>query len=332
MKALIHGGADALGVPRWDFSSNANSAGPAPHALERLAHADRRGYPDPAYTALRERLAQRHGVRPSQVLVAASASEFIRRMSLAMALHHPGAAVRCPRPGYGEYAAAAQALGLRVVGADESPAALAWVTQPDSPSGQVPGQLWPSTTLTVLDLAYAPLQLSGPCVELPFWAWQLWSPNKALGLTGVRGAYAIAPEQDAPWARALEGLAPSWPLGADGVALLQAWLSADTEPWLAQARAVLRQWKAQQLALCSALGWTCEPSHTPYYLARWPEQGAARLTRLQALRLAGVKLRDTASMGLPDHVRVSVQAPEAQQALRLAWASSSGSAHAIKEA
>ena len=332
MKALVHGGPDALGVPRWDFSSNANSAGPAPHALARLAQADRRRYPDPAYTALRERLAQWHGVRPSQVLVAASASEFIRRMSLAVALRLPGAAVRCPQPGYGDYAAAANALGLRVVGPEGEAPLLAWVTQPGSPHGQVLPSPQPGPTITVLDLAYQPLQLSGAPAELPLWAWQLWSPNKALGLTGVRGAYSIAPAHAGPWLQALEALAPSWPLGAEGVALLEAWASVDTEDWLVHARAQLRQWKAQQLALCAALGWLCVPSDTPYHLVRWPGPRAVRLNRLRALRDAGIKLRDTASMGLPDHVRMSVQPPEAQQALRLAWSASMRPAPAMKEA
>ena len=170
----------------------------------RLAQADRARYPDPSYTALRERLAQRHGVSPSQVLVAASASEFIRRMSLAIALRVPGAAVRCPQPGYGDYAAAALALGLQVVGAEVDAPSLAWVTQPGSPQGQVLPTPRPGPAITVLDLAYQPLQLGGAPSEPPHWAWQLWSPNKALGLTGVRGAYAIAPERDSHWVQALE--------------------------------------------------------------------------------------------------------------------------------
>ncbi|MES2943598.1 MAG: aminotransferase, partial [Pseudomonadota bacterium] len=39
---------------------------------------------------------------------------------------------------------------------------------------------------------------------------------------------------------------------------------------------------------------------------------------LAALRVQGIKLRDTASFGLPGHVRVSVQAPAAQDLLRQA--------------
>ncbi|HEY0820684.1 MAG TPA: aminotransferase class I/II-fold pyridoxal phosphate-dependent enzyme, partial [Rhizobacter sp.] len=166
----------------------------------------------------------------------------------------------------------------------------------------------------VVDRAYAPLRLGGDAPPLPAQAWQLWSPNKALGLTGVRGAYAIAPPDDA-LLDDLHMLAPSWPLGAHGVALLEAWADAATQAWLADSLHTLRAWKRQQLALCAELGWTCdEGSVTPFYTVRWTD--AALLPRL---RERGVKLRDTTSMGLPGHVRMSVQPPAAQQALRDAW-------------
>lgn len=49
----IHGGPDALGVPRWDFSTNSNACGPCPHALAAVLQANATHYPDPQYTALR---------------------------------------------------------------------------------------------------------------------------------------------------------------------------------------------------------------------------------------------------------------------------------------
>ncbi|MDE2119307.1 MAG: aminotransferase, partial [Betaproteobacteria bacterium] len=58
----VHGGPDARGRARWDFSTNVNAAGPCPQAVRALARVDATAYPDPHYHVLREHLAARHGV------------------------------------------------------------------------------------------------------------------------------------------------------------------------------------------------------------------------------------------------------------------------------
>ena len=143
--------------------------------------------------------------------------------------------------------------------------------------------------------------------------WQLWSPNKALGLTGVRGAYAIAPLQGLALARSLEQMAPSWPLGAHAVAMLTAWVQADAQRWLAQSREQLTTWKAAQVACLGEAGWVCLPSEANYVCARAPHA-----LDVPALRAQGIKLRDTTSLGLPGHWRLGVLPPAAQQALHTA--------------
>jgi histidinol-phosphate aminotransferase len=165
----------------------------------------------------------------------------------------------------------------------------------------------------VLDCAYEPLRLSGASslsAAQRAQVWQLWTPNKALGLTGVRAAYAIAPLGADERVLALERLCSSWPVGAHGVALLQAWVQPTVQAWLAASLLTLTQWKTRQIALMQDLGWHCLPSDTPFFCAR-PGAGV-NLTRLRA---AGIKLRDATSFGLPGHVRLSVQPPEAQDAL-----------------
>lgn len=309
-----HGGPDALGVPRWDFSTNANACGPCPVALAALQQTDARHYPDPAYTALRERLAAFHGVAAERIVLAASASEFIARLTAALRL--AGAQrVWLPDRAYGDYARAAAAWGLARV-SDPAQADLLWLCEPSSPLGgaePMTADVLRQGGVVVLDRAYEPLRLAGAC-SLNETAlqrvWQLWSPNKALGLTGVRGAYAIAPLHGAALAESLQGLAPSWPLGAHGVALLQAWVQTDTQAWLAHSRQQLAGWKTAQIDSLQALGWTCLPSNAPFFCAR----PAAPLDA-DALRSAGVKLRHTPSLGLPDHWRLSVQPPDAQAAL-----------------
>jgi histidinol-phosphate aminotransferase len=311
--AISHGGPDAAGVPRWDFSTNANACGPAPRVLLSIRQADAARYPDPAYTALREQLASFHAVPAERIVIAASASEFISRMTMAVAQRWPRTSVHAPQPGYADYGRAAHTCGLKPAQAGD--AMLVWHTEPGSPEGR--SQQVPATregAVLVVDRAYAPLRLEGEAPALPRHAWQLMSPNKALGLTGVRGAYAVAPAEASELQAALERLAPSWPLGAHGVAMLAGWATAEAQAWLADCLPTLREWKRQQLACCAELGWLCRDSVTPFFVAQWPD--AQWLPRL---REHGVKLRDTTDMGLPGHVRLSVQAPQAQQALRAAW-------------
>jgi histidinol-phosphate aminotransferase len=258
--------------------------------------------------------------------------------------------VYLPPHSYGDYAQAAQAWGLAAIPQAED-AQLVWVCEPSSPLGGAHA-LWPldlrnthqnqgsssgqSTSLQaktvhpeldegfsdvrrtplVLDRAYEPLRLSGqPSLTDDQLAqvWQMWTPNKALGLTGVRAAYAIAPLGSDETVTALERLCPSWPVGAHGVAMLQAWVQPDVQTWLAGSLLTLRDWKARQIKLLQALGWHCLTSEANFFCAR-PAPGC----NLTQLRTAGIKLRDTTSFGLPGHVRLGVLPPEAQDALALA--------------
>jgi histidinol-phosphate aminotransferase len=297
-------------------------------ALAAVREADRRHYPDPAYTALKRQLAAFHGVAAGRVVLAASASEFIFRLTAVTALHANGP-VAVPVHAFGDYATAARGYGrpvLRHSDAGAEAATLVWHTDPGSPLGDsVPPS--PSEAVTVVDRACEPLRLSGHST----WGtaldgvFQLWSPNKALGLTGVRAAYALAPDgaPGAAWVQRLEAACPSWPLGAEGVALLQAWASPAVQAWVAASLDTLRTWKTQQTQALQALGWQVLPSVTNFNLLRPPAHGAwgtgstdATVAAVHhALAAEGVAWRHTASFGLPGAWRVSVQAPPAQDAM-----------------
>ena len=312
-----HGGPDAQGVPRWDFSTNANACGPCPTVLTAVQRADARHYPDPSYTALRAALADFHAVDAERIVLAGSASEFIGRFT-AWVAREGGQRVWLPAHAYGDYARAAEAWRLERT-AYPALADLAWLCDPASPLGHAEPMatvVAATAPCVVLDRAYEPLRLAGRC-RLDAAAlnrvWQLWSPNKALGLTGVRGSYAIAPAGAVPMARALDELAPSWPLGAHAVALLDAWVQPASQDWLAGSLNTLRQWTAAQRNLLIELGWAVLPSDTPFFCAVPPHALVASV-----LRARGIKLRDASSFGLPGHWRLSAQSPEAQAALRAA--------------
>ncbi len=308
--------------------------GPCPAVLHALRTVDAAHYPDPRYTALRVALARFHGVDAERIVVAASASEFIHRISAAVA-QGGGRQVWLPAHSYGDYERAAQAWGLQVLRAPSLPdgdTALRWCCEPSSPLGQpqpdLALQAERAGSPCILDLAYEPLRLEGRAsldAAQRDRVWQLWTPNKAMGLTGIRAAYAIAPDDAvaSPLMQRLERLAPSWPLGAHGVALLEAWIGDEAQAWLAQSLQTLRSWKAQQRALCESLGWHGLASDANFFCARterpYPDLAAA-------LRAEGIKLRDCASFGLPGHVRLGVLPPHSQQALKAAWLRGAGAA------
>lgn len=314
-----HGGPDHAGAVRFDFSTNANACGPCPRALAAVQGADANRYPDPASARLRALLADFHGVAAERIVIAASASEFIFRIT-ARAARDGVRQVALPRHAYGDYAHAAQAWGLERAGTAAG-AGLAWACEPSSPLGQQE-EGWPQRFAgggtVVLDRAYEPLRLAGTSSLAPAdldRVWQLWSPNKALGLTGVRGAYAIAPAGGEAAACSLAALAPSWPLGAHGEALLEAWTESGVQQWLEASRATLRDWKALQEQMCRGLGWEVRTGSANFFVAAAPGVVAA----LPALRARRLGLRNCASFGLPGEVRLSVQPPAAQDALRVAW-------------
>jgi histidinol-phosphate aminotransferase len=324
-------------------------------ALHAVQQANPQRYPDPAYTHLRSALAGLHGVATERVLLAASASEFIQRIT-AWRWRAGDRHVWTPPHAYGDYTHAAQAWGLQLTTLPDlssgfnsstllepAPTLLAeskqqgqlrWLCDPGSPLGQSESAqtlaavlsglprtasnqfgltLQASQVTLVVDRAYAPLRLQGQSALSPEQldqVWQLWSPNKALGLTGVRAAYAIAPLGAEADVLALDVLAASWPIGVHGEAMLQAWTLAETQQWVAQSRPRLAQWLQALRETLQNHGWTCAPTDTPYFCAKPPS-----LLDASALRRHGIKCRDATSFGLPGWWRWSAQPPEALAAL-----------------
>lgn len=336
----LHGGPDSTGPLRYDFSSNANSAGPSQIVLDLIKQTDLTHYPDPTYLALREALAQMHGVNAARVLMAGSASEFIFRITSFIAFQsdkqniffksynnglNQTPSVCMPEHAYGDYDAAARAFHLRRVKCYQD-ASLIWLCDPSSPLGQSVNEISKIVDhleieqIAVLDCAYEPLRLVGKLNINPAQLdrlWQMWTPNKALGMTGVRGAYVIAPRGKEYLAEMLISIAPSWLIGADGVTMLKAWVRDDVQRWLESSLITLRQWKSQQLALCHQLGWQSHESISNFFCATHPAFTTEQY--LPVLRQFDIKLRDTASFGLANHVRMAVLPLDAQEKLREAW-------------
>jgi histidinol-phosphate aminotransferase len=311
----IHGGTDAGPEPLWDFSTNTNALGPCPAVLRDVQAADLTRYPDPAYTALRAMLAAHHTTLPEHIAVGAGASELILRLVRAV----PGP-VLVLGPTFSEYARCARMEG-RVVVAAESPSAflamqcpevLGFLCWPNNPTGEA----WPAGFVAeaarrgplVVDLAYAPLCPEGVIdTAAATQAVRLYAPNKALGLTGLRAAYAVTPDG---WP-ALDVLAPSWVIGPAGVAFLRGSVGEAAQDWLPACRPVLAAWRRELAEGLAARGLAVRESPANFLLVRVGDAGAAA----RRLRAQGLRVRDGTSFGLPEWLRLAAAPPEWRAAL-----------------
>lgn len=314
----VHGGSDAFPEPRYDFSSNANALGPCPWVLAAIRGADMTRYPDPLYTRLREKIAVHHGTTPDRIVVGAGASELILRL-----IRHVKGAVQQLAPTFSEYARGALLQRRRLISA-RTPAAfvraqrkhpgIGFICLPNNPTGEV----WPvefipvaaAAGTLVVDMAYVPLcdKACRTAIEdASTAAIRLYSPNKAFGLTGVRGAYLIMPRAD----RGLARLAPSWVIGREAVAFLEAACEPRALEWLDQGLPELKRWRLRFAMALRRMGLNVRESPATFLLA---EVGDA-MRIAGELRAQDVRVRDCTSFGLPRWVRMSAQPPAAQKAL-----------------
>jgi histidinol-phosphate aminotransferase len=314
----VHGGTDSRPDPRYDFSSNANPLGPCPSVLAAVRNADVTRYPDPGYTQLRAALADFHRTASERIVVGAGASELILRL-----ISRIDGTVRQLVPTFSEYGRGARLAGRRLISA-RSPAAflraqsqspgLGFICWPNNPTGD----MWSAEFVAaaaaagplVVDLAYAPLCDAGQTADIEAaaaGAYRLYSPNKAFGLTGVRGAYLITPRID----RRLSNVAPSWVIGRDAVAMLESAILPQACTWLAQGMPQVKRWRTRLAASLRQLGLPVRESPATFLLAK--VGNAARITA--HLRSRDVRVRDGSSFGLRQWIRLSAQPPAAQKAL-----------------
>jgi histidinol-phosphate aminotransferase len=314
----IHGGTDSQTEPRYDFSSNANPLGPCPSVLAAIRRADITRYPDPLYTGLRDELAAFHGASADRVVIGAGASELILRL-----IRRCDGPVHQLAPTFSEYARGAHLTRRRVLSAHSPPAflraqsrhpGLGFLCWPNNPTGDE----WPLEFVAaaaaagplVVDLAYAPLTAASDTAAIEraaARAYRLYSPNKSFGLTGVRGAYLIAPRID----RRLALDAPSWVIGRDAVGLLHASSQRRAQLWLEESLPRVHRWRSQLARSLHQLGLSVRDGPATFLLARVGD--ASRVA--SRLRGYGVRVRDCTSFGMPEWLRLSAQRPAAQKAL-----------------
>jgi histidinol-phosphate/aromatic aminotransferase/cobyric acid decarboxylase-like protein len=170
------------------------------------------------------------------------------------------------------------------------PAAPRWRSDPHNPSGRL---ATPGDRSAVWDEAFLPLSAGAWTRARPGWA--LGSLTKAFACPGLRLGFAVAPDESA--ATALRRWRPAWAVSSLACAVVPDLLErADPRGWtdrIARARAEL-------VAVLAARGWTAVAADAPWVLV--PRAAGLR----DALATQAVVVRDCASFGLADHVRIAV--------------------------
>lgn len=318
------------GEDHFHFSSDIVCYQPAPHALDALDQLE--WHTDTAHTvaSIKAQLAAQHEVRPEQIVLAEHPQKLLLSFMLCMSQTMTSdrqPSISLPEFFAPELLAIVRALKWQILKPSQNqPANLVWHAQPCPISGGLSVEWNPalpidSNSQLILDFTDAPWQLEGLPSVPPQHAWQLWNPSRAMGVPYAPAAYLIAPAGQESFVSQLTQLLPSHSLGQAGLAIMQAWMSSATPPWLFHTRAQLRAWKHRQLALCQALGWIALPSCTPQLLMTW---NGAHLERDQSELLSelarhGVVLTPCPIDSHRAYAQVQVLPPHAQDALAEAW-------------
>jgi len=309
-----------------DFSDNNNPFGPAPAVRKSLQGVAIERYPDRESLALRKALATKFELDLPQLIIGNGTAELL--WLVAMAFIRSGDTVVTLNPTFGEYARSAALMGAQVDsvwGTEESnftltaedihnslttkSPRLVYICNPNNPTGTT---LTSETiydlakshpkTLFVVDEAYIQFVaglLSCLSFDLPNLL-VLRSMTKDYAIAGLRLGYAVG---SAALIESLAKVRPPWNVnavaqGAGLAALMES-------EYLSQTMTRLHAAKDNFLSGIQGLGLNPIPSETHYFIIK---VGNAAEFRRRLLEYK-IQVRDCASFGLSDYIRVATKKP-----------------------
>ena len=321
-----------------DFSASVSPLGPPDGVWEAISAVDLGAYPDPRCLALTEVIAAHHkadGVTADHVIVGNGSTEIIHLLTRAYigtsAAHSPTALLLTPT--YGEYDGAVRISSGRIATltatrcsqgfswnmgiaaeliAAERPA-LTFVCNPNNPTGALMSRpdlaaLAASTAdvggLLVVDEAYINLSdrwMEGSVVGMAASldsVVALRSMTKDYALTALRLGYAVAAP---PVIARLQALQPDW--SVNGLAQAAGMVALADEGYLERARQAVAASRDCVVERLEALGIRCYPTAANFVLAQVGDAAALR----DRLARQGLFVRDCASFGLPDCIRIGLR-------------------------
>ena len=321
-----------------DFSASVSPLGPPDEVPHAIASVDLTAYPDPHCLALAEAITAHHatdGVSPDHVIVGNGSTEIIHLLTRACIGQGDltNAAALLLTPTYGEYDGAVRISGGNIVPLaaardaqgfswDVSIAAelitaelpaLTFVCNPNNPTGAMMGRANLAALadaaanvggLLVVDEAYINLSEShgeGHVVDLAAQHGSviaLRSMTKDYALTALRLGYAIAAP---PVIARLHALQPDW--SVNGLAQAAGMVALADHGYLERARRAVAASRECIVERLTALGIRCYPTAANFVLANVGDAAALR----DRLARQGLFVRDCASFGLPDCIRIGLR-------------------------
>lgn len=330
------------------LASNENPRGPSPRALAaaRAALDDVHRYPDGAGTALRARLAARHGVEPAAITLGNGSNDVLDMV--ARVFLGPGTNAVLSRHAFAVYPIATRAAGAEarvapplpadhpeapyghdldaMAGAVDTATRLVFVANPNNPTGT-----WvaaeslerflaglPDHVIAVVDEAYF------ECVDAPAYpdttAWLDRFANlvvtrtfsKVHGLAGLRCGYAVSAPAIAELLNRVRH-----PFNANAAALAAAEAALDDTAFLAESVRLNAEGRARLAAGFRELGLATIPSQANFVSV---DVGREAAPVYEALLRRGVIVRPVGGYELPNHLRVSVGLPEENERMLAALA------------
>lgn len=336
MTRPVHGGANmtelrSLGIRPddvLDFSASVNPLGAAPSATAAMLSVNLAAYPDLDCIDLRDALAERHDVSPHHILVGNGSTELIHLTAQACLAAGDTAIIFTPT--FGEYAAACAIQRAQIIDvAAEQAAAFNWdipaaaaliaerqpsvafLCNPNNPSGRYLSaaavrrisDALPAAGLLLLDEAYLPFVDRRRWDSLPLLdagnVALLRSMTKDYALTALRLGYMLAPPNIIARIRQRQH---SWSVNAAAQAAGIASL-ADSQH-IRKGRDAARKAKCYIVAELEALGLECVPSDANFILVK---VGDAAALRYKLLVRHHIGVRDCASFGLPEYIRIGMR-------------------------
>jgi histidinol-phosphate aminotransferase len=317
-------GVEDLAKLNW----NEGLFGPLPGVLDAVAGElpESWAYPEHAYLGLREGIARDIGARADQILPGHGIQTMI--LTLCAAFVNPGDRVVVPQPTYGLYAQASRAAGAVVErvpspelrldlervadAARRSGARLAWVCDPNNPTGSLvdPAE-WaafldalPPGCVAVADEAYIDyvepearirreedVAAGRPVVVLRTF-------SKIFGLAGLRLGYALAAPELVPYLQAVQE-----PFNVNRPALVAGAASLGRPDEVAQRRVATAAARAHLAGALAGAGIRVLPSEANFLFVEHDVDDAALFG---GLIRRGILIRGGAEMDMPGWARITV--------------------------